>query len=274
MSDQFIRFVGKALVPALVFLVFALARKYMSVTSVKAPEHVYSQEDLSIRFRYTQWIVGLYMLVLAVLFALSTHAVLVWLNRYLATADGPSDFRQWPQSAIWWFFPGFGAVSLCWEMTLQLWSRFGNREKADLYAYWTNQSVGFDSRRVLRWMAVLIAAPIGVLTVLALSMHTSLRDHDIRDCGYAFAPCKTYRYDAANRLTMIEGFRTRDGKLSRRAGIVIDFNDGRRWSSAKMNEFDQIVDPSMTEFLEHKTQLGLNYADTEADLPSAGYSSH
>jgi hypothetical protein len=102
-------------------------------------------------------------------------------------------------------------------------------------------------------------------------MHTSLRESDIRDCGYAFVPCKTYRYDAANRLTMIEGFRTRDGKLKRRASIVIDFKDGHRWSSADMSEFGQTVDPSMTEFLERTTGLALDYADIEADIPPSKF---
>jgi hypothetical protein len=142
---------------------------------VESPKHALSHEDLTALFRYTQWFVGLCMLALAVLFALSTHALLVWLNRYLATADGPAYFRQWPQNAIWWIFPGFGAISLCWEMTLQLWSRFGNREKANLYSYWTNQSAGFDSRRVLRWMSLLIALPIGAYGSRTVHAHVSSR---------------------------------------------------------------------------------------------------
>ena len=57
-------------------------------------------------------------------------------------SDGPADFRIWPQSAIWWFFPGFGALTLSWEITLQLWSHLGNRDDASLYAYWSNQRTG------------------------------------------------------------------------------------------------------------------------------------
>jgi hypothetical protein len=53
---------------------------------------------------------------------------------------------------------------------------------------------------------------------------------DIRDCGYAFAPCKIYRFADARRMTIIDGFRDRDSRLIRRAGIVIDFSDGQRWS--------------------------------------------
>lgn len=267
MSDQVIRFLSNALVPVIVSLAFVLARKYLAATSVEPSEHAPPQEDQAARFRSTRWIVGFSMAVTGILFAFSAHALLVRLNRYLANADGPAHFRQWPQSAIWWFFPGFGAICLCWEIVLQLWSRFGNHQTAALYSDWTNQSAGFDSRRVLRWMALLIALPIGVLTALALSVHTSLRDSDIRECGYAFARCKTYPYDAATRMTMIEGFRTRDGKLSERAGIVIDFQDGRRWSSADMSEFGHMVDPSMTEFLQQKTHLTPNYAETAADIP-------
>lgn len=267
MSDRFIELVGRALVPLLVFLVFALARRYLPVDSAQQAKDTYSKEELDARFCYTKWIVSLCMLVSAALFASSSYALLVWLNRYLAIADGPAYFRRWPENAIWWFFPMFGAISLCWEMTLQLWSRFGNGEEANRYSYWTNQSVGFDSRRVLRWLALLIALPIGVLTVLALSMHTSLREDDIRDCGYAFAPCKTYRYDDAIRLTMVQGSRSRDRKQKRRAGIVIDFKNGLRWSSADMGEFGRIVDPAMTEFLKNKTQLPLNHAETQADIP-------
>ena len=53
--------------------------------------------------------------------------------------------------------------------------------------------------------------------VLALPMHAAVRQNDIRDCGYAFATCKVYRDADARRMTMIEGFRDRNGKLTSRA---------------------------------------------------------
>ncbi len=234
---------------------------------MKSPTPHVSLDDLDARFRSTKWAVGVSMLAVGVLFAWSVHAAFVWLNRFIATANGPADFRLWPQSAIWWFFPGIGGLTLCWEITLQLWSHFGNQDDANLYAYWSNQRTGFDATRLLRWMAVLIALPIGVLTILALPMHTVFRQNDIRDCGYAFAPCKVYRYADARRMTIIEGFRDRDGKLIERAGIVIDFSDGRRWSSADVGDFNKTVDPAFADLLTRKTKLPFNYAQTEADIP-------
>ncbi len=250
-----------------VYLAFALARRYMPSASAKSPENYASMADLENRFRSTQWVVGICMVLVGVLFALSAHAAFVWLNRYLASTDGPAEFTLWPQNAIWWFFPGFGALTLSWEIILQVWSDLGNRENARLYNYWSIQKSGFDAPKFLRWMAVLIALPIGILTALALPMHAVLHQDDIKDCGYAFASCKTYRYANARRLTMIDGFRDRQGTLTKRAGIVIDFADGRRWSSADMGDFSDHVDPAFAEFLEKKTELPLDRAQTEVDIP-------
>jgi hypothetical protein len=116
-------------------------------------------------------------------------------------------------------------------------------------------------------MSALIVLPIGVLTILELPVHAALRQDDIRDCGYAFARCQAFRYADARSLTMIEGFRDRDGNLTKRAGIIIDFNDGRRWSSADIGDFIDSVNPAFADFLEKKTQLPLSYAQTESDVP-------
>jgi hypothetical protein len=63
--------------------------------------------SLDTRFQQTKWLVGTSMIAIAAAFAWSTHAVLVSLNRYLASSDGPQTIlRLWPESAIWCFFPG------------------------------------------------------------------------------------------------------------------------------------------------------------------------
>src|SRR5258708_3254851 len=99
-----------------VYFVFAIARRYMSAASVKPLEAHISIADLTNRFGGTQWIVGISMVLVGVLFFFTTHAIFVWLNQYLAAADGPAEFTLWPQKAIWWFFPGFGALALSWEI--------------------------------------------------------------------------------------------------------------------------------------------------------------
>jgi len=264
------RFLGKALIPVAVFGAFALFRKYLSTTQIDQK----SMAELDDRFDKWKWIINLAMIAVGVLFAYGTHALLVWINRQLALTDGPADFILLPQTAIWWFLPGFGALALSYEITLQLWALIVGREAVDLYSQWANEKTavrggryaGMDSRKVLRWLALVVAMPIGIFTVLALPMHTALRQNDIRDCGYAFKPCHVYSYASAVRMTIIEGFRTRDGKLTRRAGIVLDFRDGHRWSSADIGDFQNVVDPTLADFLQRKTQLPVNYSETTDDI--------
>ncbi len=265
MSGRLISLLGRALVPFAVFLVFALARRYMPAIAPSS-EIAIPKEDFSARFRSAQWIVTISMVVIGIAFAWSTHALLVWLNHSYSISLSSEGFRLWEQPAIWWFFPGFGAATLCWELTLRLWSTFGNRDEASLYNWWSNRRTGFDATKLLRWMALVITLPIGILTVLAIPMHSTLRANDIIECGYAFSACRTYRYVDAMNMTQIDGFRDRDGKLLPRAGIVIEFKDGRRWSSAKWGDFHKTVDPNLTEFLKTKVRIPLEYAATETDL--------
>jgi hypothetical protein len=275
MNGHVIEILGKALVPLSVFGAFALCRKYLPAAPITKSSDEYSFEELDRRFRKTMWTFSLCMLGVGVLFAWSAHAALVWTNHYLAVSDGPAEFWQFPQTAIWWFFPGFGALALSYEITLQLWSLLGSRKDADLYSQWTNEKAaaqggryaGMDCRKMLRWLSIVVAFPIGVLTVLALHMHVSIGAEAIRDCGYAFRPCKVYPYAEAQRTTAIEGFRDRDGKFTSRAGVVLDFNNGSRWSSADMSNFQKTVDPAFADFLEKKTLLTMTSAETEDDIP-------
>jgi hypothetical protein len=179
---------------------------------------------------------------------------------------GPAQFRLFPQTAIWWFFPGFAALTVGYEIVLQLWSRFGEGGRAAQYNAWSNAKAGFDGRRLLLWMALIVAAPIGIFTLLELPVHVSMTDQAIIDHGYGLSKVKTYRYDAARRITVIDGFRGRDGTLTSRAGVVLDFSDGRRWSSANSGNFEKQVDPALLEFLVKKTQLSPEHAETVDDI--------
>jgi hypothetical protein len=100
-------------------------------------------------------------------------------------------------------------------------------------------------------------------------MHAALRRQDIRVCGYGWSKCRTFEYSKAVQMTQIKGFRDRDGKLQPPAGIVLDFSDGRRWSSADMGDFRNSVDPALSAFLIERTRLPLKQAESEMDIPKA-----
>jgi hypothetical protein len=128
-------------------------------------------------------------------------------------------------------------------------------------------TAGFNAVGVLRLMVVVIGIPGTILTLLAIPEHDVLRHEDIRARRYGFGAARIYRYSEARRMTVIQGFRNRDGKLVRRAGIVLDFADGRRWSSADISDFKPSVDPVLVNYIQAKTGLEPQYADAESDIP-------
>jgi hypothetical protein len=277
MESALIESIRWALVPTVVLGSMAIFKKLFPTGKISRTLGEHKISILDDRFMPLRGKVIGAMIAIAIAFLFGTWLALSGLNRLFANIDSPATLHLLPQTAIWWFFPGFGAVALCWEITLQLWALLGDRDTVNLFSDWTNQTTkfwgagscpGMDSRKVLRWLALIIALPLGVMTALALNMHASIGPDTIRDCGYAFKPCTVYRLADVRRLTQIEGFTTKDGKLTNRAGIVLDFKDGRRWSSADWGDFQNTVDPTLLDFLTRKTNLPVETATTAEDIPS------
>jgi hypothetical protein len=257
----------RASIPAIVFTVFAVARRYLPAKSAREFGAGYSIDELSARFAVTQWLVGAGMVAIGAVIVWGTHTLLVSVNQLFVSLEGPSDFVLLPQTAIWWFLPGFAAITLAWEATLSSWSLMGNKNEVALYNYWTTAKAGFDSTRILRIMAVAIVLPIAILTALALPEHAVLQKDAIHARGSGFSSTRTYLYVDARRMTVIDGFRQRDGKLVKRAGIVLNFVDGRRWSSADISNFEPSVNPELLNYIRSKTGLEPQYAEAETDIP-------
>src|SRR5580693_8123196 len=106
------------------------------------------------------------MVAVGTVFCVLTHFVLADVNRDLAESEGPAHFVLLPQTAIWWVFPFFGAIVLSYELTLALWSAFGDRREVILYDAWQAVKAGFDSRRTLRIMGLFLVFPVAVCTFL------------------------------------------------------------------------------------------------------------
>jgi hypothetical protein len=279
MTDSGFAIVRNLLVIIVVSASLALFRKYVPANRSKLLAGKLDLDQLDEQFMPLRWKVIGAMIAVGIVFLLGSWFALSRLNLFFATFGGPADYLLLPQTAIWWFFPGFGAVALCWELTLQIWALFGDRARVNLFSDWTNQSTkfwgacsyaGMDSRKILRWMALLIALPMGIFTALALNMHASVGPTSIRDCGYNFTPCAVFPLADARRVTAIEGFQKKDGKLSPRAGLVIDFKDGRRWSSANWGNFEKTVDPALASGLTRETNLPIESATTEEEIPPLG----
>jgi hypothetical protein len=267
MTVDIANLVGRMLVPAAVISILGLIRKYLPAGARKPGAHPRSKEDIE-DFSSANVAVYSSMAVVGIAFALSVHWALVAGNRHFAETDGPAAFQLFPSAAIWWFFPGIGALCLSWPIVLFLWALLEGHGKVARYIQWTNEQAGFDSTRALQWLAVIVALPIGIASLLAIPLHSTLRDTDIVVGHYATLAREIVPYSEARRLLLVDGSRDRNGKFTARAELLVDFRDGARWSSADNRDFMPQVDRGLTEFLQRKTGLPVEHRETEAGLQS------
>jgi hypothetical protein len=255
--------VAGIIVPVAVAFVLGFARRYL-----RPPAHPRLQltEASRSEFQRIAHIANFATCAVMPLFAFTTYKLLLTINQHFADAGGPAQFQLLPSRDIWMFFPGFGALALSWEITLKIWSLFAGRKKVEEFEVWAATRAGLDSTKMLRWLALLVALPIGVATILALPMHSALYDWGISVRSYASVTPIRLPYADARRLTVVHGFRDRDGKFTRRAEILIDFANGYRWHSEANRDFERSINPDMLKFLEQKTGLPAEEVETERDL--------
>jgi hypothetical protein len=227
-----------------------------------ASSHGMTRDQLEGRwagFSNQQSVVRVCNVLVAVGFFFWVHAALKALSVHLADADGPALFRIMYQPVIWWFLPGFGAMCLAWEITIQIWSLFAGRKTIRLYRAWVKQapftykgSTFHNQLAFYHWFSALVVLPIAVFTLLALNMHTNIGESHMRVCGYAFKPCKDLSFSDLRRDDYFPAYGKGKSRLA--AKVVLKFADGTDWNSNTWTDSD--VDPDVARFLLSKAPDG------------------
>jgi hypothetical protein len=243
------------LIPVAVGLVFSLSRRYFSsATDDPLPDDV--ANDMSSK----QLPVALAMFLVIACSGYSSYRLLIWLNHFVIAMRGNALVTLYPESAIWWFLPGFGSVVCCWEIALRLWSLF-DRRTAETYAIWSDQKAGFRATELLRLLGLWIVFPIAVLTMLAIPLGTSFFEDGISIGKYGSLQPRHYNYADIQKITVVRGLRLRDGSLQVSPAITLDFKDGSRWSSADNRGRQRSIDERLLHLLEEKTDLAPEVID-------------
>ena len=212
------------------------------------------REDLFAGFRQHQIIINACNFVGAFVFFFGALFAFKAMNHRLAGPSLPGQIQLFPDTIIWFFFAGFGALTFPWEITLQVWALFGDRRTVFLYRQWQKRSTfnykGGQFKNELglyHWFILLVALPIGVASSLALNMRSTLGPSSIDYCGYGFRPCKALPYADVKTIAYIAP----NGavKPPAHAKLVIAFSSGVTWASTDWGDANKDVDPAMVRFL-------------------------
>ncbi len=254
----------KILVPAIIVFVLALCRRLAPPrTRIAAYRYDESQTPEPL----PPGLIGAAMWAVGIGIALSFFALRM-ANHSWASIDDPSILTQFPTSVTWGFLPGFAALSVPWPLTVWYLRRVGRWEEADSIEDASDRKGGMDSFRVMKWLSVLLVGPIAVFTLLAIPIHLSIRDAEVRLGRYASLRSETFPFKEARRLTIIDGYKQKNGTVCEAADVLIDFADGRRLRGNQVGDGGTCVRRDVMQLLIRKTGLIPAHAATAEEVPA------
>lgn len=252
----------KALVPFAIFFVFGLFRKL-----APAPARSTNYEEEQVPEPLPTGVIGAYMWGVGICFVLSFF-LLRAANHLWADADGTAILRLYPTAATWCFLPGFAAIAIPWPLTVWLLRRSGRTDEANSIENASNErGGGVDSFKIMKWLSFGVVGPIAAFTLLAIPMHLSITDSEVRVGHYASLKTEVFPLNQARRAMLVDGYRLKDGSFQKKRDLYIDFADGRRLDVNSAGDGGTQISDGTVELLLAKTGLSLTHLSTREELP-------
>lgn len=180
-------------------------------------------------------------------------------NHWWASLQGPAILTQFATPVIWCFFPLFAAVSIPWPLTVWYLRRVGRWEEADSIEDASDSKGGMNSFQVMKWLGFGLVGPIAFFTLLAIPIHLSISDSEVRVGHYASFQVERFPLNEAKRLTIVER-PTKD--------LIIDFSDGRRLRGNQVGDGGTNIPDDVMQLLIAKTGLTPEHASTADEIPA------
>lgn len=212
-------------------------------------------------------LIGGAMWVLGIGFA-SLFFVLRGANHWWASLDGPSILTQYAPVVYWCFFPGFAALAAPWPLTVSYLRRVGRWEEADSIRDAADSQLGMNTFQIMKWLSIGLVAPIGVFTVLAIPIHLSISGSEVRVGHYASLHSENFDLHQARQLTVVDGYRLKDGTLHSAKDVIIDFANGSRLRGNQVGDGGTSVRDDVMQLLIARTGLSPEHAETAEDIPA------
>lgn len=253
---------GKALVPITIGLVFAACRKYFPAKA----DPTLDRYDRPEGKRLPTGTFGLITVSMGLAIAIGGYFGLRFVNNLFAKSDGPSLAQVLPVAAIWCFFPGFAALSTPWPLTIAWLRRSSYNDEAAYIEGEGSSKSGFDCFRVMVGLNLFLVLPIAFFTLLALPERLTLTEQNILWTHYASLRPEVFNYADIVRLTTVDGYTLRDGSFKAHRDLLIDFKDGRRLSANAVGDGGSEPSPREIKVILDKTGLVPKEVRTKEDI--------
>jgi hypothetical protein len=187
-------------------------------------------------------------------------------NRLMSLSHGPSNFLLTPTWAWWFLYAMFGALSFSYFPSLQIIRRTMGGKKFAAYMQRGSRVSGYDGTRAMRFLALVIMVPYTAFFVPSLGCHTRFSESEIGIQRYAEITERKYSYSQVRSIALVQGYKLRSGEFQNDPRLVVDFEDGRRWTSREGFRDSEEPNKQLISFLEFRTGKHVQSATLENDL--------
>jgi hypothetical protein len=185
-----------------------------------------------LQIRYAKWEVAALIPFFAFSF-LSGYLIfrgLVWVLHHSIPQGEGSRFLMLPDE---YFFalPALFIGILVGAAPTDLLYRLLLKERYAEYTLYGNLKTGFDSWRVIKFLALTIIIPSALLTCLAMDCYAGFTDDRMITNRFWGIGENVRAYQQITRIRQVQSFKAPNGNIIERPFYVLHFNDGSTWST-------------------------------------------
>ena len=144
---------------------------------------------------------------------------------------------------------------LPWPLTVWYLRRVGRWEEADSIQDASDSKGGFDSFRIMKWLSVGVVGPIAIFTLLAVPIHLSITDSEVRVGHYASFRPDIFPLNDARSLTIVDVQKLQGNRSHQAKDVIVEFADGRRLRGNQVGDGGTSVRNDVVQLLIDKTGL-------------------
>lgn len=224
------RVLSLLLIPFAIALAFRFFRRWAPPPAKSSPGEEFTEAE---RKRFARWEAAsiIPFIVFAAFLGWGWHFVLRSVGEGWIVYRNPDARYVLSPSSSYWALPALFLGIITSAVPLTMLFRLLLRDRYGRFVEFTNARAGFDSRKILRVFAVLVALGAGAFLLAGVRGYSVFDDNGIKESRVFSRQPEIYTYDSILSIQARQGLTGRRGKWIRRPHYVVTFRGERNWST-------------------------------------------